>query len=777
MKKKYDFLLRVIPGLIAATYAGSALSQSQVEEVIVTVQKRQEKLQEVPLSITAISGAQLETRGIEGLANLNALAPNLTVRTNVSELISTVSLRGSSSGQPGIWVDPPVGMYVDGIYVGKSAGSVFDVVEMERVEVLRGPQGMLFGRNTEGGAVNMISRRPSGVWGGSASLEVGNRNHAVERIALDLPKMGIASISIGARKENSDGWAKNASGPDLGAKDKEAFRLAATLDFSKDFKLDYTYDKSDINNTPPVTSLRALSGWRGSLKDFWLPYAPYIGGIDVATALGNAQSNAMLPYVRTSRPSEVALNVPGGPYERSDIVGNALTFNYRLSDQNSLKYIYAKRDMKHNELQDIDGTPVSSVEVFPGFNWPMSMNYDGNTSYSQTSHELQWIGNTDRMKYVFGAYLFKDDGTARSNQEFGLFGEDPLRADYGTQTDAKAIFGQIDYTVTDQLTASVGMRRTEEEKRGWTHRFYTNGFGGTPTPGGDIVPRTDYSQSFAGNTPMVALAYKLDETTNLYGRIAEGWKSGGFNSDVGELAAISAYKPQTSTSVEFGIKKMMLNNRAQINVAVFQNKISDQQLTRLMPGTTQSVLINAGQSTYRGFELEGALVPADGWKLQAGYGYLKADFDSFMDDALNIPGQPIIETASNKETPFAPKHTLSLNVDGRLAKTQWGTLRGILDYTYTTKLYSGACNKDITAANAGGNYSCPLVEMPSTQMINARLLLAGIPVGGPGAADLSLWVKNLTNENQQVNGIDFGMMRTANWQPPRTFGMSFNYKW
>ncbi|MBL0122984.1 MAG: TonB-dependent receptor [Betaproteobacteria bacterium] len=165
---KSKWVVRALPMLIASIYAGGTMAQEQLEAIVVTAQKRQEKLQDVPISITAISGAQLEARGIEGIANLNAVAPNMAFRSNPgSDLISTVILRGSGTGQPAIWVDPAVGMYLDGVYIGKSQGSVFDVVDIERVEVLRGPQGTLFGRNTEGGAVNLVSRRPTGDWSGS----------------------------------------------------------------------------------------------------------------------------------------------------------------------------------------------------------------------------------------------------------------------------------------------------------------------------------------------------------------------------------------------------------------------------------------------------------------------------------------------------------------------------------------------------------------------------------------------------------------------------------
>ncbi len=758
-------VIRTLPLLLAAAYGGAAMAQSQIEEVIVTAQKRQEKLQEIPLSITAISGAQLETRGIEGIANLNALAPSMMFRSNPgSDLITTLYIRGSGTSQPAIWVDPAVAMYVDGAYIGKAQGAVFDVVELERVEVLRGPQGTLFGRNTESGAVNMVSRRPSGVWGGSIGLEVGNYGHAVERIALDLPQMGIAKFSIGMRKEDRDGWAKNTNGKDLGARDKEAYRLAATLDFTKDFKLDYTYDKSDINNTSAPTSLYALSGSAGGT--FQGAFGAFLGG---------AIANAMAPYVRTSRPSKISLNGYAGLWERSDVEGHALTLNYKLNDHNTLKYIFTKRDLTYNDRSDIDGTPLNSITYAPGRTWGMNIYYDRETNYDQKSHELQWIGDWDKLKYVFGAYYFEDEGWTRGPQDFSMFGF-TQRSDYGVSSESKAVFGQLDYNVTDRLTATLGMRHSEETKDGWVHAFYTNGFDG-PFVADRYGRKETGSKKFTGNSPMAALAYKLDETTNLYGRIAKGFKSGGWNVEVLSDAAMKPYKPQTSTSFEVGIKKSFLDNRAQINAAIWDSKIKDLHVTQLVPATTVSYLTNAGEVSLKGLELEGTFIPADGWKIQASYGYMESDYKKYMENSNNLPGHPLIDTSSNKRQGYAPKHTLALNVDGRLAKTPWGTLRGILDYTYTDTMYLYTCNVSMAVPKASGNYLCGGVKLPSTETLNARLLLAGVPIGGPGSADISLWVRNLTNEDKMIQGIDFGLFRTANWQEPRTYGLSFNYKW
>lgn len=177
--------------IAASLTTGAVLLPQQVhaqtaglDEIVVTAQKREERLQDVPISITAVSGEQLENRGVGGVSGLNALAPNLMFRPAAgSNLISVISIRGSVASQPAIWFDPAVGLYLNGVYLGKSQGSVFDLVDVERVEVLRGPQGTLFGRNTEGGAINFISRQPSGEFGGKAGIEYGKFDRKVGRVS------------------------------------------------------------------------------------------------------------------------------------------------------------------------------------------------------------------------------------------------------------------------------------------------------------------------------------------------------------------------------------------------------------------------------------------------------------------------------------------------------------------------------------------------------------------------------------------------------------------
>ncbi|CAB1370825.1 TonB-dependent receptor [Denitratisoma oestradiolicum] len=754
------YAVRLLSILVATAFSDGARSETRLEEVVVTAQKRQEKLQDVPISITAISGAQLETRGIDGVSGLNSLAPNLMFRNNPSSnSITTIAIRGSVTGQPAIWMDPPIGTYVDGVYIGKAQGGIFDIIDLERVEVLRGPQGTLFGRNTEGGAVNFISRKPSGEFGGTVGLEVGNYGRTVEKAVIDLPKMGLFSIKLGYRKEDQDGWVKNTTSGvgDFGKRDKEAFQLAARMDISNHTKVDYKFDHSETDGTPPVNSLYSLRGWAG-------------------TPAAGALRTALEGFVTTDRPKSAGSPAGYPIFERIKTDGHALTVSHQLNQKNEIKYIYAKRDMDYDDGNSGSGTDLLSVATSPTTSVGAARYYQRHTKYKSDSHELQWIGNTERMNYVLGLYSFKDDGTTLGPQDFSVFGLPMMHSDYGVKTDAKAWFGQLDYKVTEALTATFGMRHTTEKKSGWTHRFRTSGYDGPFVA--EVVPMTSYDASWSANTPVAALGYKMTETTNLYARVARGFKSGGFSAENTNIAALrTPFNPERSLSMEVGVKSSLLDNRAQVSAAYFRNKLTDLHITQLLPGTSVSVLTNAGKATYKGIELEGAFQLTDGWRLQGNYGYLDAKFDEYIDNALNIAGRPLIDTAGNRLPPYAPKHTFNLTLDGRLARTAWGTLRAILDYTYTAKMNLYAVNKSLTAANAGGSYVVGLDDLPAIRNLNARLLLADIPVGGPGKADVSIWIKNLTDEKNPIQKIDVGTSMTANWQEPRTYGISVNYKW
>lgn len=575
MKAERRFSFRMLlssMGAISCVIHSAAVwaSEETLEEVVVTAQRRTERLQDVPISITALSGTQLENRGILNVGNLNALAPNVTIKAAQpgSGLIPALSIRGVGGGQPGIWADNSVGLYLDGVYIGKTQGALLDLLDLERVEVLRGPQGTLFGKNTEGGAINFITRKPSGEWSGNAGVEMGSKGHQLMRVAMDLPKMGIFRLGFSLRDEQRDGTVDNPTrGFKWNDRNRQGQRMAVGLDLSPAFKVDYAYDHTQINETPTALSLLSPSGYAS------LYPASFVGGLN--PVFGRILRPAMAPYAQSAYPSSIASTPGRDLYTKLGVNGQSLIASYVLNPANTLKYIGAKRKMHYQDMLDLDGSPI---DVFAA---------GKNTYYDTTSHELQWIGSGERLSYVAGLYVFRDDGGTLTDQmgQYFTFGFAPAKERwlyYRTQTYAKAVYGQLDYKLTRDLTGTLGVRRSWEERRGFL--WSTEGSLGNPTTTQRVAPQ-GAAASFSATTPVAALTYKLKEGITVFGRYAKGFKSGGFPLEAETVAqALRPFNQENSTSFELGIKTAFNESKAQLNATVFSTDVQDYHVGQLPPG-------------------------------------------------------------------------------------------------------------------------------------------------------------------------------------------------
>lgn len=765
--RKCKWVVRALPMLIASAYASGALAQEKIEEVVVTAQKRQERLQDVPISISTISGSQLENRGIQNVSDLSSLAPNLQVSSQPgNSTASQIAIRGSVTQNPALFFDTSVGVYLDGVYLGKSQGSVFDAVDLERVEVLRGPQGTLYGRNTLAGAINLVTRKPSGEWSGSVGLDIGNYGAHVLKAGVDLPRVGIMSLSIGFRDEKRDGWVKTTSGSSasqLNNKDNQNARLAANFDISRDLQVDYKYDNSTVRQSSAYNQL-----WRA---DEWLykSVAMMNGGFGLPLATANLVAKGNISqYVSQTRQTQAS--VDGPTYENMDVDGHALTASYKVNNNNSLKWIASRRTMHWADGLDLDGSPLPIAHT------------QRDSNYTQESHEIQWLGNTERLNYLLGYYNFKDDGFTRNPQQFFNSAWDFPTNNYGFTTKVDAWFGQLDFKLTDAWTLTGGLRGTQEKKSIGREQIAAY----APYPAFTTVPAgTRADKTFNATTPMLSLGYKANANLNFYGKYSEGYRSGGFNGESANVAVVTtAYQPEKVKSLEGGVKSTFADGKAQVNASVFQNKVTDMQIPSFIAkGAAESTIQNVGKSTVQGIEIEGVFAPVDGVRLQVGYGYLDAKYDSFMDFA-NPAAAIKTEQKDNRAFIHAPKHSLNLMADARLARTSMGTLRGIVDYTYSTEYYlypyqlatAGSANYDGAHADAEAS------KIEAAGFWNMRVLLSGIPVGRQGdKAEASLWVRNVTDRKHVSNMIDFGpgfgSLSQAYYAQPRTIGVSLAYKW
>jgi iron complex outermembrane receptor protein len=738
----------------------AAEPDSGIAEVVVTAQRREQKLQEVPLAVTALTTEQIENRGIDNVADLSALAPGLQIsKEPTSSTTSQIAIRGLVAVNAGIYWDSPVGIYVDGVYIGKAQGGIFDVVDLDRVEVLRGPQGTLYGRNTLAGAINLITRKPSGEFYGSSSLEIGNYNAVVGKASVDLPKMGIVSLSLALRQEQRDGWVDtSAVSPvdEINNRSSNGLRLAADFDFAASLLGEYRFDRSNLNQTPSWSQLYSVGTGATS------PFSPYPGN-PYATLPG---------YASTKRLKHGDIDAPF--YERAHIAGHSFTLSWLVDEHNTLKSISGYRRLDSDDSQDLDGTPLDvSLTQRP-------------ISYDQTSEDLQWLADFDRVNLVVGAYYFRDRGEARNPQRY-FSGAVDIDSRYGTRTDALSGYGQLDYRLLEPLTLSAGIRYTREKKGidrvyGCYQAFPGTACSSVPGTYNYLIPEgTSPSDTFSATTPMASVAYQVNEDINTYLRYAEGFKSGGFNAEFSNSAigatdnlpeTTTPFKPEKQRGFELGAKTSSFGKRLVLNAAGFYNKARDLQESLFLGGTgASSAIRNAGRATIYGAEFEGQFAFTRDSRLGFNYAYLHPEYDRFEDAASGT------DQADDRAFPHAPRHSFNIYVDARLAQLGYGEVRGLIDYTYQSSMYTYAYRLDPPP----DEYDADHTKVQGYGTLNARLSLNRIKLGERVQGELALWCRNLLDEDAPNNFIDFGAsfgdLTIAYFNDPRTYGLTGIIRW
>jgi iron complex outermembrane receptor protein len=755
------FLLGACPIIAALPAPAQDQGEQQgLEEIVVTAQRREERLQDVPVAVTALSTEAIERRNLSEITDLNGLAPNLQVTTAAaSRSNAQVGIRGSLEINGAITQDPTVGMYVDGVFVGKSTGQVFDMLDLERIEVLRGPQGTLYGRNTLAGAINFVTREPSGEFGGMASVSLGNYEYSLLRASVDFPKMGILRASISGRAEKRDGWVDAVpdpygifTGPPpipyVDDRDSQSWRASLAFDFSDSFTAIYRFDMTEGEQNHVYNQITSINEAFYDL--FGIPF-----GL----------------YVHPDRQDSFSTNLATS--DEIDVQGHSLTLTYDVSDALQLKSITGYREMHRDDVNDLDGSPLSLAEATLDI------------GYHAFSQELQAFGDTERWNYVFGLYYSDDSGTTVNGLDFfGLFGPFGTLSDsvYGGGAETYAAYGQVDFKWTDQLTLTAGLRYTHEKKDFFRYLHQL------AAPGAEITASGWRDNGFVpietalpdGVTPCskVGRDAVCSDDVMAYGRYAEGYKSGGYNGETNFISEVQTpYKPVQQQTYEVGLKSQFWDGRAQVNAAVFQNDSEDLQLSVFLgSGSVASVVRNAASATVRGFEIEALLQPLPGWLLRLSYGYLDPEFDEFIDNVG--PGGTPVNVADNRAFPHAPENSLNASVDALLFTTGIGEFHALAEYNYVDENYYYPYA--FVPENPAVQQTASNTLVDSRGIVNARLLLSDIPLAA-GELEVSIWGRNLTDEEYEENVIDFGptfgSLKLSNFGQPRMYGAEVTWRW
>ena len=711
------------------TFILNANSQSvgMLEEVVVTAQKREENLQNTPIAITAITESTIDDLDIANVVDLAGLAPNVhIINTPSNNTSATIAMRGGTTINPAITWEPTVGMYLDGVYLGKGQGSIFDVVDLERVEILRGPQGTLYGRNTLGGAINLISKKPSGA-GASAKVTIGNYGLKQTQFIADYEIGENIFTKVVINNKKRGGYVKNAASPyqaaqgvvpnttfhsELDTVDSKGYKFTVAYEGDKT-SVNLSLDRTDQDNIPPFAQLtNTIPGWSTA---FGVGASPLTGGL------------LLWPielFTNTSRQGVAHTNTP--TYETSVVEGTSLTIA-REMNLGTLKAIWSKRKTDWNDRLDLDGGP------FPIADTERHTNYDAETL------EIQLSGSTDKVEYVLGYYALKDNAFTANPQSF-FGGGSVFAQNYSGSGDSTALFGQLTIAVAENWDVTVGARSTEEDKAGF--KEYVG------------IISASGKGSFDDTTGTFIISHDYSENTNLYFKVADGFKAGGFNAESSNpYEAATPYAPETISSTEFGLKGKYFNNRMMFNVAYFDNEHKDMQISYFTANAAAASEVINNSADISGLEIETTTLINDTTKLMVNLGTLDSEFtgNKVASDGYKL-----------EQVPYSPETTLYISLD-----KDYGNYRMRLDHSRISEHPTFPYNsKDPRAA---------LTTLDSRGTTDFRLLTEPME-----NLQLNFWIKNLTDKHHRMSSIPFGpgfgQLTLSYFNAPRTIGMDLHYK-
>jgi iron complex outermembrane recepter protein len=620
--------LAVIPTTAAWAQDDSAAQSSDdgIAEIIVTAQKRAESVQDAPLAITALDASLLEQSGVKDAQGLTAIVPNVAVRPFNNSII--VATRGISNENTSNLGDASLAFHVNGVYVGRprAAGALF--YDVERVELLRGPQGTLYGRNSTAGALNVITKRPDTTEiSGGADISYGNYDAVTARGYLNLPLSDVFAIRASAYYAKHDGYAINNRpvpaipllvGPPPAVAAQNALITATN---AANLNIPGIKNADDDNEF----STRASLLFRPSDSFSWVITGQYqktdeIGQVRSIISTPNyfavggpAAGQLFLPQQQDSaNPRVYSLNTqPAWKVEGWDITSE---MTYALSDSIDATMVTGYRKDKAFIQADAAGAANLSTVQSP-------------SNAKQFSNELRLSSDSSNFKWLVGAYYFDED------QDDSLFinnvGGGPANVVGGNtyiSSSSLAFFGQATYSLTDALRITAGARYTEDSKK----RFgFTVAAPGITTPPNPLPPGTSYTndQSWNRFNWKVGVDYDLAPNALLYASYSTGYRAGGFNT-----SSQVAYDPENIKAFEAGLKTDLLDRRLRFNLAAFHYDYQDLQVTspRELNGRIQAFTQNAASAKIWGVEIESIIKPSDNFSFDIAFGYLNTKFGDFL---------------------------------------------------------------------------------------------------------------------------------------------------
>ncbi|WDM61875.1 TonB-dependent receptor [Stenotrophomonas forensis] len=700
--------------------AGRSASPTNLDSIKVTARKREETLQEVPVAVTAFTSEALDRMNVQDISDLDAQVPNLTIyAARGASSTVTAYIRGIGQSDPTWGADPGVGIYLDDVYIARPQGALLDVFDVSRIEVLRGPQGTLYGKNTIGGAIKYISRGLPTQTEGFAQITVGNYSQLDAKAAIGGP-IGGADSGLRARvavaSMNHDGFGENTvNGQPVSDKQVNAARLNlgayAGDDFDVQFALDWIDDQSGMRGSKMLAP-----------NPFLRPYPPMDSRYDIRSGMRN------LNNVETK--------------------GASATVNWRPNEDIAVKYVVAKRESDSEANIDFDTTPVKLADV------------SGTYNDNQVSNEVQLNYDAGgRVRGVVGLYQFSGEagGQIQNNYFSAQFADNQGKV----LTDSIALYADWTFDLTSRLKLDVGARYTDEDKRAIVlNRLYADPGFSRPVA---VTADFDKKTNFTNVSPKVSLDYQITPDIMVYGLATRGFKSGGYNIRANAVAVPRSAEPfddETVDSYEVGSKMAFLDQRLFLNLSAFYNKYKDIQLSVFTGLDTNGDGIddsffgdftNAGAGTVKGLEVEYQYLPTQHWLISGNLAWLDTKYDEYMDRGINV--------AQQMKFTNAPEFSGALNVEYRTELANGSNLSARVSYSYQSEVWP---TTDLS----------PVIRQDGYGLVNAGLIWRL-----DDAWTFSLQGTNLTDKEYRTTGYNIPAVGTliGFYGPPRQYSLSVRY--
>jgi len=697
-------------------WSQQAADDGVFEEIVVTARHREENIQSVPISMSAVSGDFIEQARINTLQGLEHSVANLVFGETGSSGETHIGIRGIGDFSRNIGFDTRVGVYIDGVFAGQSLAVDQGLVDLAQVEVLRGPQGTLFGKNSSSGAINILSNKPAiGETSGSLRLGAGNLDKVYGEAVLNIPLGETAAARFSLVSQKQDGYISNLlTGDNLMTSNHTLGRLRLRLQPSDELEINFSYDFRKQNND----------------LLFLEPDASYENAAGNPAAAGNFIVDQDAQLIDDNSGS-----------------GSGLTIDYTFKNDYILTSITGFRTVDRKVGSDEDATRVFTLDA-----------RFFEDDFEHFTQEFRLASPADQtFQYVVGAFYFDQQAVTDRKVALGPgFGGPPEGVDAAVQDSAVdttnlAFFFNGNVDLSDRWSLSGGVRYTDESKDAVIDQFVFPGFGLAELIQESFTRDEDYW------TATLSLQYQANEDVLTYATFANGYKAGGFNVDLVSEIDNLFFEEETVNSFEIGLKSDLMDGRLRLNIAAFYAQYDDYQVFQFqfdpLNGITTLLISNAASVTTKGFEIEGIARFTDNFELDFGIGYTDAKFDDFPGGAIDeITGLPL--NVAGNVLARAPEITANLT-----ARYRFSVGSAMLNYSYRGEQFFNPDNRD------------------NSHQPGYSLLSGSIDFELSNQWSVGIWGHNLTDEEYRgMRGVSFLGIPFSLYMQPRTYGAEATFR-